>query len=179
MLAWHIDSSDIVAFIFRVRSLNLLWNSLIFSETSRVDCLPSIASFFNFSDKLVTSSRISSFSRSCYFLLFNLSYKILIFASKASSSGSYPPNYLHLSLFSGSSNLFDKSLDLEWVYWICLWSSNNWSANLGTELNFYCETLIFLANSFISIFIIRISSYKFLTATSDFLKMFSWIFDFS
>jgi hypothetical protein len=29
-LAWHIDSSEIVAFIFRVSSLSLDWNSLIF-----------------------------------------------------------------------------------------------------------------------------------------------------
>lgn len=48
MFAWHIDSSEIVAFILRVRSRSLLWNSFIFSDTCKVDCLPFIASFFRF-----------------------------------------------------------------------------------------------------------------------------------
>ena len=54
MFAWHIDNSEIVAFILRVKSLSLLWNQLIFSETQSVDCLPYVASFFSFQTKLVT-----------------------------------------------------------------------------------------------------------------------------
>lgn len=77
-----------VAFIFLVKSFNLDWNSFIFYDTSSVLCLPSTAYFFNTYVKFVTSSKTNYFSRSCYFLLFNLYYNTLILASNAYSSGS-------------------------------------------------------------------------------------------
>lgn len=156
IFAWHIESSEIVAFIFLVKSLKRLWNSFIFSDTSNVDCLPSSASFLSFSERLVTSSRINSFSSNCSFLLFSLSYKMLIFASKASSSGSSPTSCLHLFSFSGSSSFLESSFSLLWVSWIYCWSSNTFSASLGTVVSLSLPTFIFLSISAISILIIRI-----------------------
>ena len=71
------DNSDIVDIIFLVKSFNLAQKSLTFSLNSNVDYLPSTAYFLNFSDKLVISSNINSFSNNSiiyyyYILFYNL-----------------------------------------------------------------------------------------------------------
>jgi hypothetical protein len=96
---------------------------------------------------LVTSSKISSFSNSCSFLLLSLSSIILILASRASSSGSSPSSYLHLFVFSGSSNCLERSLSWIWTSWICLCRSRTLLAKLGTSINFYWATFTFLSFS--------------------------------
>lgn len=152
---------------------------MIFSETSRVDCLPSVASFLSLSTRLVTSSKMSSFYRSCSFLLLSLSSMMLILASRASSSGSSPLNSLHLSLFSGSSNFLESSFSWRWTCCICFCSYSTLSAYLGTSPSLSCETLTFLSFSAISILIILISSSTFLMFISVVRSIFSWMLDFS
>jgi len=74
------------------------------SDSSKEAYLPSKAYSLNFSARVVTSSRISSFSNNSSFLLFNLSSRTYILAYRASSSGSSPWSSLNLFSLFGSSN---------------------------------------------------------------------------
>lgn len=67
------DSSDTVAMILRVTALSLDWYSFTRCASSSVSARPSAACTRSLSDRLVISSRMSSFSSSCSFLSFSRS----------------------------------------------------------------------------------------------------------
>ncbi len=82
---WSMDNSEIVDIIFLVRSFRRAWKSFTFSDSSRVYWRPSTACFLNFSERLVISSKISSFSnnsrllRITFFFIIQTFFKDLYF----------------------------------------------------------------------------------------------------
>ncbi len=149
------------------------------SDSSREACLPSRACSRSFSAKVVTSSRINSFSNSSSFLLFNLSSSTYIFAYKASSSGSSPLSSLNLFSFSGSSNLSLSYFFMIYTITSSFFSWITFSALFGISGHCFLATTIFLLISYNWMFIVLTSSSICLVSVSPFLKMFSWMFAFS
>mmetsp|Transcript_40611 Transcript_40611/g.130680 ORF Transcript_40611/g.130680 Transcript_40611/m.130680 type:complete len:268 (-) Transcript_40611:1752-2555(-) len=180
LVAWCMESSLTVAIIFLVTSLMRDWKALTFCESSIVPCRPSTAWCRNFSDRALTSSRISSFSSKLSFLSLSRSSRSWIFTRRVSLPRSSPFSFRHFrnELFGFSSSLESSSVRLRTL----ATSSRNLttsSTSFGTPGILPRMTCNWRRTSARSILRPRISSDLESMASSPFFKSFSWMFDFS
>mmetsp|Transcript_32022 Transcript_32022/g.91931 ORF Transcript_32022/g.91931 Transcript_32022/m.91931 type:complete len:211 (+) Transcript_32022:321-953(+) len=140
-VAWCIDSSLTVAIILRVTSLIRDWKALTFWESSMVPCRPSTACCRSLSERAVTSSRMSSFSRRLSFLSFSRSSKSWILMRKVCGSKSSPPSFRHFrsELLGFSSSRESSSVRLRTLL-TCSRRRTTSSTSLGTSGILLCTT---------------------------------------
>mmetsp|Transcript_11549 Transcript_11549/g.30641 ORF Transcript_11549/g.30641 Transcript_11549/m.30641 type:complete len:437 (+) Transcript_11549:238-1548(+) len=179
-VAWCIDSSLTVAIILRVTSLIRDWKMFTFCDSSMVPCRPSTACIRSLSERAVTSSRISSFSRRASFLSFSRSSRSAILTRSVPGSRSSPPSFRHFrrELCGFSSSRESSSVCLRTVATFSR-SRTTSSTYLGTpgilpRVTWSCRSI-----SCRSILRPRSSSERARMASSPFFMSFSWMLDFS
>mmetsp|Transcript_2201 Transcript_2201/g.7381 ORF Transcript_2201/g.7381 Transcript_2201/m.7381 type:complete len:468 (+) Transcript_2201:613-2016(+) len=174
------ESSLTVAIILRVTSLIRDWKALTFWESSMVSCRPSTACDRSLSDRAVTSSRMSSFSKRLSFLSFSRSSKLWILTRNVCGSKSSPPNFRHLrkELRGFSSSRESSSVRLRTLL-TCSRRRTTSSTSLGTSGILLCTTRSCRCTSCKSMRKPRISSERASMASSPFFRSFSWMLDFS
>mmetsp|Transcript_34328 Transcript_34328/g.94852 ORF Transcript_34328/g.94852 Transcript_34328/m.94852 type:complete len:365 (+) Transcript_34328:262-1356(+) len=179
-VAWCMDSSLTVAIIFRVTSLIRDWKVLTFWDNSMVPCRPSAACWRSLSERAVTSSRISSFSRRPSFLSFSRSSRSWILIRSVCGSRSSPPSFRHLrsELRGFSSSRESSSVRLRTLF-SCSRRRTSSSTSLGTSGILLCTTFNCRCTSCRSMRRPRISSARASMASSPFFRSFSWMLDFS
>mmetsp|Transcript_1201 Transcript_1201/g.3008 ORF Transcript_1201/g.3008 Transcript_1201/m.3008 type:complete len:495 (-) Transcript_1201:1275-2759(-) len=179
-VAWCIDSSLTVAIILRVTSLIRDWKTFTFCDSSMVPWRPSTACCRSLSDKAVTSSRISSFSRRDSFLSFRRSSRSWILTRRVCGSRSSPPSLRHLrSELCGFSSSRERSSVRLRALATCSRSPTTSSTSLGTSGTLPRITCSWRWTSCRSILRPRISSARARMASSPFFRSFSWMLDFS
>mmetsp|Transcript_123944 Transcript_123944/g.264312 ORF Transcript_123944/g.264312 Transcript_123944/m.264312 type:complete len:252 (+) Transcript_123944:586-1341(+) len=141
---------------------------------------PSTAWPRNLSERAVTSSRMSSFSRRLSFLSLSRSSRSWIFTRSVCGSKSSPPSFRHFrkELLGFSSSRERSSVRFLTVE-TCSRSRTTSSTRRGTSGIFPRMTRSWRCTSWRSIFRPLISSVRESMASSPFLRSFSWMLDFS
>mmetsp|Transcript_32217 Transcript_32217/g.95849 ORF Transcript_32217/g.95849 Transcript_32217/m.95849 type:complete len:238 (+) Transcript_32217:332-1045(+) len=178
-VAWYIDSSETVAIMRRVVPLILPWNSFTRFDSSSASSRPSSARALSLSDRFVTSSRTSSFSRSCSFLSFSRSSSTCSLATSSSGSGSVPSSLRQRPLLSGASRSEDSLCASCRASSSCALSSATSSSSCGIRGSLRRAASTLRASSATCSSAARISSSRFRISASPALRADCCRLDFS
>mmetsp|Transcript_8010 Transcript_8010/g.19538 ORF Transcript_8010/g.19538 Transcript_8010/m.19538 type:complete len:218 (+) Transcript_8010:223-876(+) len=178
-VAWYMESSDTHAISLRVTLLMRAWYSLTVLAISSVSPRPSTAWMRSRSEREPTSSRTSSFSRSCSFFRFSLSSSWVILVAMSSGLRSFPPSSLYRCSLEGVSNSNESTSER-------LRSSSSWMrrASISPRYRGICGRSLVVTPYSHSCFesskrSTRISSSLAWSSSSPLRRICSWMLHFS